>query len=199
MVRITLHEVEHDQTLGIVAGGELIRHAHSAMQLDGLFGDATRGAADIRLGCGDGAPAFVHIGAAGAHRRQIGHGLGLLGMDHHVHGAVLQRLEAADGLAELLPRLEIIERCGVERLHQADTLGAQRRKAKVANLFDQRVAGAAIAKQRLGAGAYALEGNFRGAQSVYGAVIAHADARLPAMDDEQADARRITHAAFRAR
>src|SRR6187455_2998776 len=54
----------------------------------------------------------------------------------HVRHAVLQRLEAADGLAELLARLEVFERCFVQRLDDADRLGAQRGVGSVERALD---------------------------------------------------------------
>ncbi|MFO0565998.1 MAG: hypothetical protein U0263_10070 [Polyangiaceae bacterium] len=54
------------------------------------------------LGGADGAAAFGGVALVGANHREHGARLGEFGFDEHVYCAVLERLEGADGNAELL-------------------------------------------------------------------------------------------------
>ena len=93
-----------------MAGGEFVAHAHAAVQLDRLLGDGAAGAADLRpwpptpRACARAAPPTAPS------PRRAAPSTATARMDEHVHRAVLQRLEAADRLAELLARLQILER-----------------------------------------------------------------------------------------
>jgi hypothetical protein len=66
--------------------------------------------------------------------RRAGHRARLLLRDEHVDHAVLQRLEGADRHAELLARLEVLERGVAGELHRADRLGADERGGEVGQL-----------------------------------------------------------------
>ena len=79
------------------------------------------------------------------HGRQHGHAARLLERDQHVGGAVLQHLEAADGNAELLARLHVVDGEFVHRCHGADRFGANRRHRHIGDLFDQREGRAGLA------------------------------------------------------
>ena len=61
---------------------------------------------------------------------------------------MLQRLEAADGRAELAARAQIFQRGVAGAVHRAQGLGAQRQQAAPGGVFQQRVAGAGLAQQR---------------------------------------------------
>ena len=83
----------------------------------------------------------------GEHR----HAARLLERDEHVRGAVLQRLEGADGDAELLAGLQVFDG-GLERfVHRADRLGAQRRVASSATRSTSGSAVLGIAEHGVGA------------------------------------------------
>jgi len=70
----------------------------------------------------------------------------LLVGDVHVDDAMLQRLEGADRHAELLARLQVLERGIAGELHRPDRLGADERGGEVDRFLDLRQA----AGQRLG-------------------------------------------------
>ena len=53
---------------------------------------------------------------------------------------MLQRLEPADRQAELLAGLQVLHRGRVQRIHEADRLGAQRSHGAVGDSLDQRIA-----------------------------------------------------------
>ena len=61
-------------------------------------------------------------------------GDGLLEFHVHVHHAVLQRLEAADRLPELLALFAVFDGVGQHLSHAADRFRANRRRAFVAGL-----------------------------------------------------------------
>ena len=53
----------------------------------------------------------------------------MLDVDEHVGEPVLDRLERADGPAELQPRLRVLDRQVEQMLRGADLLGRQQRRA----------------------------------------------------------------------
>ena len=73
------------------------------------------------------------------HHRRIGrHRAGLLQRYQHVDGAVLQHLEVADRRAELLACLEVLDGEPVQRIHDADGFGSQRRDGEFGDAFEDR-------------------------------------------------------------
>ena len=62
----------------------------------------------------------------------------LLEGDGHVGRAVLQRLEVADGLAELSPGAKVLGRHLEQALHRADRLGAMRRQTAIDRALELR-------------------------------------------------------------
>ena len=111
------------QALEVVRRRQFVGHAHAAVQLHRLLADEARGLADPRLGRRHRAAAF------GRRRRTPActaassrHRAGLLELHEHVGHAVLQRLEFADRHAELLARLQVLERGRDQRVHRADAL-----------------------------------------------------------------------------
>ena len=101
---------------------------------------------------------------------------------------MLQRLERPDGDAELLSRLQVLERRVVGVANCAHRLRADERGGKVDHSFDQRQAVAGISDDRIGGDANAVERNVRRAQSVERAQRGERDAGSIALDDEQAQA-----------
>ena len=71
--------------------------------------------------------------------------------DEHVGHLVLQRLERADRDAELFARLEIIQSRLIQRIDDADGLGAQRRDRPIHRPLDDGQGAARLADQRIGA------------------------------------------------
>ena len=183
---------DHGEAPEAVAHFQLLGHAHGAMQLHGFLADVPAGVRDLDLRRRDRAGALAGVGrrvrlGAG----EAGHGFRLLVADHHVHHAVLQRLEHADRYPELLARLQVFE-CGVVRvLDRADRLGAQERGGVVHDFLDERQRSAFLPKQCIGSNRHALEGNIRGAQLVHGAVGLERDAFRLALHQEQADSARV--------
>ena len=59
-------------------------------------------------------------------------------MNQHIGNAMLQRLKSADRHTELLARLDISHGGIDEGLHDADSLGAQRRQPEIERRFDHR-------------------------------------------------------------
>ena len=89
-------------------------------------------------------------GAVHLHARQARHGARLLVADHHVHHAVLERLEAADRHPELPARLQVLERGLVGVADGAHRLRAEQRGGVVGRVLDQRQRAAFLAQQRVG-------------------------------------------------
>jgi hypothetical protein len=77
---------------------------------------------------------LVRVGAV--HGGEIAHRARLLLVQQHVGHAMLQRLEAADGLAELAAGLEVIDGGGHGGFHDADGFGAEGREADVQRRID---------------------------------------------------------------
>ncbi|MNM79624.1 hypothetical protein D3C81_915620 [compost metagenome] len=117
-------------------------------------------------------------------------------MDEHLDHAVLQRLEARDRLTELLARLGVFQRGGVERVHHAHGLGAQQHRGVVGRLLDDRETLAGLAQQLR---RRVLEGDVCRAQVIDGAVVLDADTGALGIDQEQRDAILVGIAATAAR
>ena len=100
------------------------------------------------------------------HGRQHRHAARLFERDQHFGGAVLQRLEVADGDAELLARLHIVDGGLVHRRHGADRFGGERGDRLVGDALDQREGGAGLADRGGGRNAHAGGGHFGGAFAV---------------------------------
>jgi hypothetical protein len=135
------------------------------------------------------------------------HAARLLQRYQHVGGAMLQRLKTADGDAELLSRLEVVDRELVHGRHGADSLGGKRGHCRIRDLFNQRESASRIANGGISADPHAGEGHFGGALTVDGVVAAGRNARRPGIDEKQGDAvllalsaahPRRNHKAFRA-
>ena len=123
-----------------------------------------------------------------AHAR-LGHRLRLLVADHHVDHAVLQRLERADRHAELLARLQVVERRVVGVADRAHGLGADQRGREVDDFLDQRQRRALDADERIGARRARCRSAMSAARSAVERPIAvHATARARRVDEEEADA-----------
>jgi hypothetical protein len=123
----------------------------------------------------------------------------MLKRDQHFGGAMLQRLEAADGGAELLSGLEIIDRRLVHSRHRADGLGGERRHRCVRDALDQRECGAGFADHGIGADFHAGERHFGGALTVDGVIAASRNAGRRGIDNKQSDAVLLALAAADAR
>ena len=89
--------------------------------------------------------------------RQIHRGDGLLELHVHVDHPVLQHLEAADRLPELLALLAVFDGVGQHLSHAADRFGADRRRALVAGLGERRPRLALLAEQCIAGQAQSVE------------------------------------------
>jgi hypothetical protein len=191
VIDVAESESDHGQALEVVADVEFVGDAHAAMKLHRLLADEACRLQDVGLGRGDAAAAFGGIRRIGAHGGQRRHGAGLLGGDHHVGHAVLQGLELADRRAELLARLQVVERDFVERGHDADGFGAERGVGVIDGALDQRQGAAGGADQGLGADLHCVEAEVRGARAVLGRVAAQAQSGRLGVDQEEREARAV--------
>ncbi|MNV07452.1 hypothetical protein D3C71_978830 [compost metagenome] len=158
------------------------------MQLDALIGDITRGTANDVLGSGQRAAAFRTVRLVGYTGREHGHGSRLIQFDVHVDHAVLQDLELADDLTELLAGLEVIKGQRTRGLHAADGFGALCSDG-AALLVTQCVQCLAVHTQHSGAtDKHVVEEQVTGSAAIHGRVLADADTRARRIDQEQADA-----------
>src|SRR5438552_3334856 len=129
MIAVAEREIDGPQALEVVTDGQLARHPHGSMKLDGLLPHAAAGLPHQDLRRRDGPRAKDGVGMETTHARQKAHRARLLDLPQHVRQAVLDRLEGADLYAKLLARLDVLDgrlEDGVERAHR---LGAQRRDA----------------------------------------------------------------------
>ena len=131
---------DHREAAERVAHLELVAHAHARRAAGPIPGSRWRQASAIWTLAAE----TMRVARAGsrsvstAAQARLRHRLRLLVADRHVDHAVLQRLERADRHAELLARLEILERRVVGALDGADRLGADQRRREVDDLLDQR-------------------------------------------------------------
>ena len=110
---------------------------------------------------------------------------------------MLDHLEIADGLAELLALLGIIQRGGVQHLQHAAGFGAQGGGGFINHGLDQRQR--FFAQHMFGAHGDIFEIDFAGRSAVHGQVIAAGDALGIGRDQQQRHAARIALAAGSAR
>ena len=112
---------------------------------------------------------------------------------------MLQRLERADRHAELLARLQVLERRVVGVADRADRFRADERGREIDHRLDQRQPVAGVPDERIVGDANAVEHDVRGAHPVERAVAAHGDPGRLAIDEEDADAVGVGDLARRAR
>ena len=132
------------------------------------------------------------FGAVELQRRHQGDGDGLFDFHEHVDEAVLEHLEVADRLAELLALLGVIERRGVEHAGQAAGFGADGGGGFIDDLFDERQGAAGGADDMFGADRDIFEIDFRGGRAIDGRVIAAGDALQVRRDQQQRHAALVT-------
>ena len=125
VVAVAERHVDHGEPLEVVAGLVFHGHADAAVQLDRRLAHEPRRFAGLHLGCVDRLLAFLGVGLGRHHRGVVGHAACFLQRGQHVDRLVLQHLEGADGDAELLARLEIIDGELMQRGHRARRLGGQ--------------------------------------------------------------------------
>ncbi|MNP09866.1 hypothetical protein D3C76_1019870 [compost metagenome] len=169
------------------------------MQLDGLIGDQTSGAHCGNLGGGKDAAALVAVRGIGDAGSEDRHGRGLIQLDAHVDHAVLQGLELADHLAELLARLQVVEGQGAGRFHAANRFGALCGDRPALLVTQGRQGLAFWAEQVGGADEYVIQIQLASLAPILGRIAAalHADGRR--IEQKQADAGFVTRCATGAR
>ena len=166
---------------------ELPRDAHAAVQLHGFLADPAARRADLVLDRADRAAGVV--AALGIdHRRPHQQRLALLALHEHVDHAMLQRLEAADRHAELYALLGVFDGFVLERLHDADGLGAHGERRFVDRRFERAVTGIGVTEQRVIADRDVRQREFCSLVAVDGCVVVDRHARRIRRDREQADA-----------
>src|SRR3954468_390804 len=135
-------KLEGGETAEVVARVDLLRHAHAAVDLDRFLPDVATGPADDDLGRRHHPAASIRVLLVAAERGEVAHRLRLLDVDEHLHHAVLQCLEGADGNAELLARLRVLDRGLKERLERPDRLRAAGGDGYVVDRDDRAPGGA---------------------------------------------------------
>ena len=186
--------VDHGQALEVVTDAEFVGHAHATMQLHGLLAHEAAGLADLHLGSGRGLLALGFV-LAQLQVDHVGDGHGLLMVHEHVHHAVLQHLELADGHTKLLAGLAVLDRVIDQHLHAAAGFSRQGSDALVGDELDERQAVVDVADDGVGTDLDVLEGDFRGAGAVHRRVIAGGNAGCALVHDEDGDAVGVTLAA----
>jgi len=125
----------------------LLRHANSAVQLHGLLADESCRSADLHFGGRQCLVSRLHVRFTAHHGCIQRHAAGLFQRHQHVHGAMLQRLEGADGGAELFARLQIIDGHFEGAFHGSNRFGARSGNAIGDYLLDNRQRTVRIADQ----------------------------------------------------
>ena len=185
VIRIAEGQADHGQALEVVGDIEFIHDAHAAVQLHRLLADEARRLRDVGLGGSHRTTARCCVRRVGTDCRQCRHRTGLFGRDHHVRHAVLQCLELANRLAELLARLEVFQRDFVQGRHDADGFGAERGIGVVDAAFDARKRVAGSTHQRVGADLHAGHFDVGGAGAVLRRIAAQREAGRTGVDQEQ--------------
>src|SRR6185437_1157557 len=158
VVRVAQLAGDHREPAKRMAHLELLAHAHAAVELHRLLAHVAAGIGDLDLRGGhDALPLPRILLGIDARASEARHGARLLVADHHVHHAVLQRLESADRHAELAARLEVFERRVARGLHGAHRLGAEERDRIIGRLLDERERAALAADERIGRNAHRFE------------------------------------------
>ena len=114
----------------------VVLNADAAMELHGGLAHEARGLVDLDLRGGERGAPLALVGRVQHHARIERHGPRLFQRHEHIHGLMLQRLEGADGDAELLAGLQIVHGQAVKRLHQAHRLGTDRRDGAFGDALD---------------------------------------------------------------
>ena len=141
-------------------------------------------------------PFFFAVVEIGRHGREHRHRAGLLDRDEHVGGAVLQRLEAADGDAELLAGLDVFDGCLQRLVHQADGFRTERGAGLVHHTLDQRQCVLCVANRGIRSYLHRGERDVSGVQAVLGRIALLDDALGIARHQEHADAGLVVAAAL---
>ena len=174
-----------------MADGQFHRDADPAVGLHRALPGDLEPARDLGLDQADRGLAFGggDVKPQGAHQRHRGD---LLRLDQHVGHAVLERLELADGLAELLALLGIVHRAFEQLAGNAGPFGADRDGGFIDDPLDQvDPAG----QQRIAGDGAVFEVDFRRAEAVNRGVIAARNAGAVRIDQEQLDALALPPAA----
>ena len=182
-----------------MADDVLVHDPHGAVQLHGLLADEAHRLSDIGLGAGHGAAARGNITVAGVHGGNDRHGAGLLRGDVHIRHAMLQRLEGADGDAELLAGFQIIQGRLIERGRDSQSLGAQRGNTQVHRALQDVERLVRPADQLIAVHGDVLQLQVGGSAAGMSGVREQGQARGIAPNEEQRYARRIGHIAAAAR
>ena len=109
-------------------------------------------------------------------------------MDEHLDYAILQRLEGADGNAELLARLGVLDGRLQQSLERADCLGGDGGDAHVVDGEERIERGAFLPHQGFASYEYVLQDDIRGAAPVERSVRLQRDALRVPRDEEDRDA-----------
>src|SRR5258708_7847460 len=195
MLLVAEHQVNHGQPLEIVADRKLVGDAHAAMHLHRALAAELARLADLHLGARRRLAAHDGILVVDLERGHQGHRARFLGVGEAVDHAVLQHLELADRHAELLARLDVLERGGVDRIHAAGGLGAERHDGSRDRVLDHREGAIDLAQHRVGADRDLVEGELGGTLRVLRRVVTPREAFRLAVDDEQGEPLLLARAA----
>src|SRR6185437_4554258 len=177
---------------------ELVGHAHAAMHLHALLHRAGRGRAGARFRHRNGGGGVFKIAVQFLQRVEHS-GAGDLDIDIELGGAVLERLEFADSLAELLSFLQIIHRASEHLFAQADHFGRDRAAPDIEDAFEQRKALIDFAEHMIGGDFDIVELDPRGIVRVDHDGALGRNALGFGIDQEQRDAVALTGLACGAR
>src|SRR5690606_29836926 len=122
-------------------------HGDATMQLDRLLGDSAGSTVDDELGSSELGRTLVVVFVIGQAGSQDSHGGGALQLADHIDHAVLQNLELADRLAELLARLQVIRGQSTGGAHGADRFATQSSDGAAALIADGIIGIAGITQQ----------------------------------------------------
>ena len=139
---------------------ELVGHADAAVHLHRFLHRERRARSRPRLGDGNHRCGAIEISIERLQRLEH-RGLGDFELGEQMRGAVLQRLERANRLAELPALLEVAERAGECLLAQSGQLGGDRGAAHVEHAFEQRPAAIDLADHGIGVDLDAIEADTR--------------------------------------
>src|SRR3984957_1522162 len=87
-INIAQTQVDHGQSLEVMADDHFVDHTHGTVQLNRLLSHQARGLTDIRLGTRYRTAALRRVFRIRVHRGDDGHRARLLGGDEHIHNPV---------------------------------------------------------------------------------------------------------------
>ena len=199
VIGVAPRHIDAREAFEVVADGQLVRHAHAAVQMHGQLSDRAARTSDDRFGCGDRFAPSDRISVLDAGCGEQRGRAGLLGGNRHLGDSMLQRLERADRTTELTSRLQVLGRDGKQLFHAAHSLGTQRRNAHIDRVFERLETRIDLAEHRIRTDRHIAQRHFGRSLAIDVRKARDGHTRCTCIHHKQSDAVTIAVSAARAR